>query len=141
MPAPFQVFAPLPLATEKILLVRSASLALAFPVAQVQEVLLKAPVIKQEQNSVTPYGQGHIPVVRGQKSCQEIDATTLVLLKTPSIKGGLLAIACNDIPMLAAITAQDWQNTEIFFGLWQTNGKAYTINGITYICVIGIVKK
>jgi hypothetical protein len=141
MPLPFQVFAPLPLATEKLLLVHSDALALAFPVTQVQEVKLKAPVIKQDKNSVTPYGQGYIPVVKGQKVCSELAEATLVLLKTPSIKGGLLAIACNDIPVLAAITAQDWKKTEIFFNLWQTDGRAYTVNSITYIFVAGIVKK
>lgn len=140
MPQPFRAVVPPPIATEKILLLRSQVLALAFSVDIVQEILLKAEVTIQNQRSITYYKDIHIPVVFGRKSCSPMVDITLGIIKVPEVKGGLVAIACSDIPNLIAISPQDWQNLKIDISPWHSDGKVYNFNGLTYAHVIGITK-
>jgi hypothetical protein len=138
---PFRAIAPPPIKTEKLLLLQSQSLALAFSVDRVQEVLLQSSVTKAQDRSVTNYRQASIPVVFGKKSCPEMSKVTLVIIKTPEIKGGFVAIACTNIPNLVAIPPQDWQTAEIDTSPWESDGKVYPLNGIIYSHIVGIVKK
>jgi hypothetical protein len=140
MPQPFRAVVPPPIATEKILLLRSQVLALAFSVDQVQEILLKAQVIVQAQRSITNYRDNDVPVVFGRKSCPPIADITLGIIKIPEVKGGLVAIACSDIPTLIAISPQDWQTLEIDTSPWRSDCKVYNFNGLTYAHIISILK-
>ncbi len=140
MPQPFRAVIPPPIATEKLVLLRSQVLALAFNVDKVQEVLLKASVTIEQDRSFTQYQGVAIPVVFGKKSCPALPEITLGIIKTSEIKGGLVAIACTDIPNLVAITAQDWQTLEIDSSPWQSDGRAYNFNGLNYNHIIGLVK-
>jgi|GEM_PF-834399 hypothetical protein len=144
MPQPFRAIAPPPVVTEKLLLLQSEALALAFGVELVQEVLLSASVIKDvlkdQDRSVTNYRDQLIPVIYGKKACPEMIAITLALIKIPTIKGGLVAIACTNIPSLVAIISQDWQSLEVDTSPWQSDGKVYSLNGVNYSHIIGIIK-
>lgn len=141
MPQPFRAIIPPPVATEKLVLLRSQALALAFNVDKVREILLKASVTTQQDRSVTNYQGAAIPVIFGKKSCPALPEVTLGIIKTPEIKGGLVAIACTDLPNLVAITDRDWQTLEIDSSPWQSDGKAYNFNGLNYNHIIGLVKK
>lgn len=146
MPQPFRAIAPPPIATEKLLLLQSQNLSLAFSVDQVQEVLLKASVTQSPESakperSVTSYRGDLIPVIFGTKACPQMPAVTLGIIKIPEIKGGLVAIACLNIPNLVAISPQDWQNLEIDTSPWQSDGRVYNFNSTNYSHIIGIVKK
>ncbi len=156
MPQPFRAIAPPPIATEKLLLLQSQNLALAFSVDQVQEVLLKASVTKvpayensvteksaseKPERSVTNYRGDLIPVVFGTKACPPMPEVTLGLIKAPDIKGGFVAIACLNLPNLVAISPQDWQNLEIDTSPWQSDGRVYNFNSTNYSHIIGIVKR
>ncbi|AFY73099.1 hypothetical protein Syn7502_00984 [Synechococcus sp. PCC 7502] len=138
---PFRAVAPPPIYTEKGLLLQSQDLNLAFSVDLVQEVLLKASVTLESERSITQYRTETIPVIFGRKSCPPTSEITLVLIKIPEVKGGLVAIACTNIPNLIAINPLDWQNMEFDTSPWQSDGKAYNFNGVIYNHVIGIVKK
>jgi hypothetical protein len=142
MPQPFRAVAPPPVATEKLLLLQSQNLALAFSVSRVQEVLLKASVtLTKQDRSVTNYRGESIPVVLGKKNCPAISEVVLGIIKTPEIKGGFIAIACTNIPTLVAITPQDWQNLEIDTSPWESDRQVYNFNEISYSHIIGIVKR
>jgi hypothetical protein len=142
MPQPFRAIAPPPIATEKLLLLQSQNLALAFSVDRVQEVLLKASVtLTDRDRSVTNYRSESIPAILGKKNCPAMSEVILGIIKTPEIKGGFIAIACTNIPTLVAITPQDWHNLEIDTSPWESDRKVYTFNGITYSHVIGIIKR
>jgi hypothetical protein len=141
MSQPFRAIAPPPIKTEKLLLLQSQSLSLAFSVDRVQEVLLQATVTKDQDRSITSYRQESIPVVFGKKSCPQMPKVTLVIIKTPEIKGGFVAIACTNIPNLVAIPPQDWQTAEVDTSPWESDGKAYNLNAVTYSHVVGIVKR
>ncbi len=140
MPEPFRLFVPPPLATEKLLLVQSGNLCLALDVNQVQEVLLKQPVIEYQTKSATYHKNAYIPVMLGQYACPPVATATLVLIQADALKCGLIAIVSNTIPKLVAISTQDWIKAESIEGIWQTDGKGYVTGGITYTHIIGIAK-
>jgi len=142
MPQPFRAVAPPPAATEKLLLLQSQNLALAFDVGRVQEVLLQASVtLTKQDRSVTNYRGESIPVVLGKKNCPAMSAVVLGIIKVPEIKGGFMAIACPNIPTLVTISPQDWQNLEINTSPWESDHRVYNFNGITFSHIIGIVRK
>ncbi|CAN1212363.1 hypothetical protein TUMEXPCC7403_19295 [Tumidithrix helvetica PCC 7403] len=140
MSQPFQLYASSLTAIEKLVLVQSDTLYLAFSVRQVQEVLLKASVTKQKTSSVTQYKDHIIPVIFGQHACPETAAISLVLLQSTMIKGGLLAIACSVLPKLTEIAPQDWIEVPALPAPWQSNGKGCEFEQITYTFTSGIGK-
>jgi hypothetical protein len=141
MPEPFRLFLPPPEATEKLLLTQSGKLFLAISVNNVQEVLLKVPVIKHQNKSATIYKDNYIPVMLGYSACPPVAKATLVLMQTDALKCGLIAIASQTIPKLVAISNQDWTSVPALEGIWQTDGKGYILDNITYAYITGLAAK
>lgn len=140
MPQPFRAFVPPPVATEKILLLTSDHLSLAFGVDQVQEILLNAPVTINEGRSITSYRDVLIPVIWGKSSCPAMANGILAVIKTTVVKSGFVAIACKQIPTLVAIDPQVWESQTVEISPWQSDGKVYNFNGITYSHAIGVLR-
>lgn len=136
MPQPFRAFAPPPVTTEKILLLTTDQLTLAFSVDQVQEIVLKATV-----TGGATYRDVLVPVIWGQSSCPPMADATLAIIRTAVVKVGFVAIACQQIPTLVAINPQVWQSADVEISPWQTDGKTYVLNGINYWHVIGLLTK
>jgi len=144
MPEPFRLFAPPPVITEKLLLVNSDNLHLALSMSQVKQVLLNVPVSKQSDRaaSLVNVQDLQVPVVLGSRACPALSAAIIVLFQTPALKTGMIGIACSDLPVMSAITDKDWLSvTETLPPPWQTDGKAYRQQGITYIHVVGLGRK
>jgi hypothetical protein len=146
MPEPFRLFAPPPVVTAKLLLVNSDSLHLALSMAQVQQVLLNVPVSKQEMGkrsaSVVSFRDMDVPVVLGTRSCPPLNEAIVVLIQTPALKTGMIGVACSDLPIMAAVSDQDWQ-----VGMpqlpppWQTDGKGYSYGGRLYTHATSLAKR
>ena len=144
MPEPFRLFAPPPVITEKLLLVNSDNLHFALSMSQVKQVLLNVPVSKQidKAASLVNVQDLQVPVVLGNRACPALSQAIIVLFQTPALKTGMIGIACSDLPVMSAITEKDWLTvTETLPPPWQTDGKAYRQQGITYIHVIGLGRK
>ncbi|MGQ9865622.1 MAG: hypothetical protein ACUVSQ_04955 [Pseudanabaenaceae cyanobacterium] len=113
MPQPFRLFAPPVTPAERVLLVSSGELHLALPLGLVREVLVSAPIRRQGNSSTLVYQDTEeaktVPVVLGRRSCPETFAGSLVLMQAEALVGGLLAIACTDLPRLAAVTEKEWE--------------------------------
>jgi hypothetical protein len=126
--------------TQKFILVKSDTLNLAFPIVQVHEVLFKAAVVKQKNNSITEYREHVIPVLFGQRACPEMPEVALVLLRSAKIKGGLLAIACSVLPRMVEIARQDWIKVPALPAPWRSDRKGYEFEQIIYTFTSGIGK-
>ncbi|MEE3717337.1 hypothetical protein V2H45_11305 [Tumidithrix elongata RA019] len=127
-------------ATAKLVLVQSDNLCLAFSVNRVQEVLLKASVTKQKNNSITQYKDLIVPVLFGHHICPEMPEVPIILCQSALIKGGFLAIACSVLPKLTEIAPQDWIEVPALPAPWQSNGKGCEFEQITYTYTSGIGK-
>jgi len=142
MPEPFRLFAPPPVITEKLLLVDSDNLHLALSTAQVKQVLLNVPVRKQgagKAAGLVDFQDMQVPVVLGNHACPALPEAIVVLFQTPALKTGMIGIACSKLPLMSAITASDWlPTTDTLPPPWQTDGKAYVYQDITYIHAVGI---
>ncbi len=144
MPEPFRLFAPPPVITEKLLLVNSDTLHLALSMAQVRQVLLNVAVSKQSDKaaSLVNVQDLQVPVVLGNRACPALPEAIIVLFQTPALKTGMIGIACSELPVMSAITDKDWLSvTETLPPPWQTDGKAYRQQGITYIHAVGLGRK
>ncbi len=145
MPQPFRLFAPPAAPAERVLLVSSGELHLALPIGLVREVLVSAPVSRQGNSSTIAYRDldqtKTVPVVLGRRPCPETFAGTLVLIRAESLVGGLLAIACTDLPRLAGLTEKDWEEGAPLPPPWAGGDKSYRQGDRRYIFCEGIQPK
>ncbi|MFQ3679266.1 MAG: hypothetical protein SNJ60_01975 [Pseudanabaenaceae cyanobacterium] len=145
MPQPFRLFAPPAAPAERVLLVSSGELNLALPIGLVREVLVSAPVTHQGTSSTITYRDldetKTVPVVLGRRPCPEGFAGTLVLMRTESLVGGLLAIACTDLPRLASVTATEWEAGSALPHPWDGGEKSYCQGDRSYAFCRGIQPK
>lgn len=144
MPEPFRLFAPPPAITEKILLVQSDDLHLAFSMNQVQEVLLSVPVVKQEPNfpksaSIIHFRSMEVPVVFGKRACPVNANAIVVLFKSPMLKTGLMGVSCAELPVMASIASADWLPCAVPLSPpWQSDGKGYAWENQMYIHAVAL---
>ncbi|AFY70630.1 hypothetical protein Pse7367_2369 [Thalassoporum mexicanum PCC 7367] len=141
MPEPFRLFVKPPVATEKLILVRSDKLYLALPVKVVREVLQGVAVIKRNNRNVTLYQEQAVPTIWGKRQCPTVAKTNVVIVRTEALKGGLFAIASAKVPQLASVAESEWVAADALPGIWQTNGKGYEKNGKIYTYTTGLERK
>jgi len=129
VPQPFRLFAPPAAPAERVLLVSSGELHLALPIGLVREVLVSAPVSRQGNSSTIAYRDidetKTVPVVLGRRPCPDTFAGTVVLMRAEALVGGLLAIACTDLPRLARVAEKDWEAGSRLPPPWAGGKKSY----------------
>lgn len=138
MPKPFKLYVSSLSNTTKVILIESGQLCLAVPANRVREVLIKADVQQQTDHSFTTYGDLQVPTILGNRPSPSLREVPVALLYAEVLKSGLLAIACNQLPGLAAVHSEEWQNASLLPAIWQSEPKGYVKNGKTYIYTTGI---
>ncbi|MDX1976795.1 MAG: hypothetical protein SFT94_03900 [Pseudanabaenaceae cyanobacterium bins.68] len=138
MPKPFRLYGSSLSNATKVVLIESDQLFLAIPANRVREVLIAADVHQQPDHSFTKYQDLQIPTILGNKPSPSLTAVTVALIYAEVLKSGLLAIACNQLPGLAAVHGEDWQTAPLLPAIWQSEPRGYNKNDKIYIYTTGI---